>query len=82
MMSKLLRYQLKITTADNVIKAVNNLKSGAKNRQLNGIILDLRNNPGGLLNEAVNVSNVFVDQGSEVVSTKGKIKDWNKHIKP
>ncbi len=45
------------------------------------IILDLRNNPGGLLNEAVNVSNVFINQGSEVVSTKGKVTDWNKTYK-
>ncbi len=42
------------------------------------IILDLRGNPGGLLNEAVNVSNVFINQGAEVVSTKGKVTDWNK----
>jgi carboxyl-terminal processing protease len=45
------------------------------------IILDLRNNPGGLLNEAVNVSNVFIAQNSEVVSTKGKVTDWNKTYK-
>ncbi|WP_258105862.1 S41 family peptidase [Marinoscillum sp. MHG1-6] len=53
-----------------VRKAVVSLKDeGAKK-----IILDLRGNPGGLLNEAVNVSNVFVDKGLEVVTTKGKIK--------
>ncbi|MCG8309405.1 MAG: S41 family peptidase [Cytophagales bacterium] len=45
------------------------------------IILDLRDNPGGLLNEAVNVANVFINQGSEVVSTKGKVTDWNKTYK-
>ena len=45
------------------------------------IILDLRGNPGGLLNEAVNVSNIFIKQGSEVVSTKGKVTDWNKTYK-
>ena len=45
------------------------------------IILDLRDNPGGLLNEAVNVSNIFINQGSEVVSTKGKVTDWNKTYK-
>ena len=42
------------------------------------IILDLRDNPGGLLNEAVNVTNVFIARGQEVVSTKGKMSDWNK----
>jgi carboxyl-terminal processing protease len=46
--------------------------------KLKGIILDLRGNPGGLLNEAVNVVNVFVDKNIEVVSTKGKIEEWNK----
>ncbi len=45
------------------------------------IILDLRDNPGGLLNEAVNVSNIFINQGLEVVSTKGKVTDWNKTYK-
>jgi carboxyl-terminal processing protease len=42
------------------------------------VILDLRDNPGGLLNEAVNVTNVFIPRGQEVVSTKGKMTDWNK----
>jgi carboxyl-terminal processing protease len=42
-----------------------------------GMILDLRNNGGGLLHEAVNVTNIFVDKGSLVVSTKGKLEDKN-----
>jgi carboxyl-terminal processing protease len=42
------------------------------------IILDLRDNPGGLLHEAVNIVSIFVPKGSEVVSTKGKAADWNK----
>lgn len=42
------------------------------------IILDLRDNPGGLLDEAVKVANVFIEQGKEVVSTKGKMASWNK----
>ncbi len=37
------------------------------------IILDLRGNPGGLLNEAINVSNVFIPKGKEVVTTRGKL---------
>jgi carboxyl-terminal processing protease len=48
---------------------------------LRGLVLDIRGNPGGLLNEAVNVSNIFVDKGQEIVSTKGKIKDNNKTYK-
>jgi carboxyl-terminal processing protease len=43
-----------------------------------GIVFDLRGNPGGLLNEAINVANVFVDKNIQIVSTKGKIDDWNK----
>lgn len=42
------------------------------------LILDLRSNPGGLLNEAVNVVNLFVPKGEEVVSTRGKVKQWDK----
>jgi len=50
-------------------------------KNVKGIILDLRGNPGGLLNEAVNIVNVFVDKGQEVVSTRGKVKDWDKIYK-
>ncbi|HLT71436.1 MAG TPA: S41 family peptidase [Cyclobacteriaceae bacterium] len=57
-----------------VAAAVTTLKEqGAKK-----LILDLRDNPGGLLNEAVNIVSVFIPKGEEVVSTKGKVKDWNK----
>lgn len=42
------------------------------------IILDLRDNPGGLLYEAVNIVNIFIPKGLEVVATKGKVQDWNK----
>jgi carboxyl-terminal processing protease len=42
------------------------------------IILDLRENPGGLLHEAVNIVSIFVPKGMEVVSTKGKVEEWNK----
>jgi carboxyl-terminal processing protease len=50
-----------------------------KNQQeLKGIILDLRGNPGGLLNESVNISNIFVQRGEEIVSTRGKMKEWEK----
>lgn len=45
------------------------------------LIFDLRDNPGGLLNEAVNISNLFVDKGKDIVSTKGKVTDWNKVYK-
>ena len=42
------------------------------------IILDLRGNPGGLLNEAVNIVNIFVPKDQLVVTTKSKVKKYNK----
>jgi carboxyl-terminal processing protease len=52
-----------------------------KNTSLKNVILDVRGNPGGLLHEAVNIVNIFVPQGQEVVSTKGKVKEWEKIYK-
>ena len=46
---------------------------------LKGIVLDLRNNPGGLLNEAVAVSDAFLEEG-EIVSTRGRNADEGSHI--
>ena len=45
------------------------------------LILDLRENPGGLLHEAVNIVSLFIPKGMEVVSTKGKVDEWNKVYK-
>ncbi len=45
---------------------------------LKGIIIDLRGNGGGLLNEAVDIANIFVEKGQEIVSTKGKKADKNR----
>jgi len=56
--------------------ALDALKTG--NPDLKGVVFDLRGNPGGLLNEAVNV---FVNKGQEIVSTKGKVKEWDKSFK-
>ena len=52
-----------------------------KEGDLKGVILDLRSNPGGLLNESVNIVNLFVEKGQEVVSTRGKIESWDKIYK-
>lgn len=52
-----------------------------ENPALEGIVLDLRGNPGGLLREAINIVNVFVDKGIDIVSTKGKVKEWDKTYK-
>lgn len=48
------------------------------NPAMSSLIFDLRGNPGGLLNEAVNVANVFVARNEKIVFTKGKVKDWDK----
>ncbi|MDX2001507.1 MAG: S41 family peptidase [Chitinophagales bacterium] len=58
--------------------ALEELKS---QHDVKGVILDVRGNPGGLLNEAVNIVNVFVPKGQEVVFTKGKVKEWDKPFK-
>jgi len=47
------------------------------NNNLKGIIIDLRGNGGGLLQEAVKITNIFVDKGEVVVSTKGKLASKN-----
>lgn len=63
-------------TADaskNIRKALRELRN--ENPLLSGLILDLRNNGGGLLREAIGVSNIFVDKGIEVVSVKSKVKE-------
>ena len=60
-------------------QTIPNLKDGVKKvlqenngmRNVNGFILDLRNNPGGLLSEAVSVSDLFLNEG-EIVSTRGR----------
>jgi carboxyl-terminal processing protease len=52
-----------------------------KEKGVKKIILDVRNNPGGLLHEAVNIVSLFIDKGLEVVSTKGKLEEWNKSYK-
>jgi carboxyl-terminal processing protease len=49
-----------------------------KNPGIKNVILDVRGNPGGLLHEAINIVNVFIPIGQEVVSTKGKVSEWDK----
>lgn len=52
-------------------KELNKLKKEIGKDKLKGVILDLRNNPGGLLNQAIAVSDIFLNQG-EIVSTRGR----------
>ena len=59
--------------ANNVLSAFNTLKK----QGMKGLILDLRGNGGGLLNEAVDIVNIFVDKGETIVTTKGKLASRN-----
>ncbi len=57
------------------------LKKLEKGRKLKGLILDLRNDPGGLLTEAVGVGNVFVPAGKMIVSTRGRSQEDDEQFK-
>ena len=67
-------------SADDVREAFQGLLRQASDQHipLKGIILDLRNNPGGLLNVAVDVASLFVSNGSEVVSIRGRSPEMTK----
>ena len=49
-----------------------------KGKGMKKLILDVRENPGGLLNMAIDICNIFIPKDSEVVTTKGKVTEWNK----
>ena len=58
-------------TTDGLKKAFTDIAAKVSNDKLKGYILDLRNNPGGLLDQAISVSSAFVQRG-EIVSTRGR----------
>ena len=58
-------------------REVKNALVALKEQGAKGVVLDLRGNPGGLLMEAVNITNIFIPKGKPVVSTKGKIPENN-----
>ncbi len=60
---------------------VKNALLDLKNNNPSQIILDLRGNPGGLLTEAVEIVNLFVGPGNDVVSTRGKVKQFDETFK-
>lgn len=64
---------------DKAGKEVRDAFTDLKGQGMTALILDLRNNGGGLLQEAVKIMNIFVEQGNVIVYTKGKIEDQN-HI--
>ncbi len=57
------------TTAEEVRKSVEKLRE----KNVRGIVMDLRNNPGGLLSQAIAVSDLFLDSGNLIVFTKGRL---------
>ncbi|HSF32744.1 MAG TPA: S41 family peptidase [Candidatus Tectomicrobia bacterium] len=61
------------TTLHEMERALNRLAQ----QKMEGLILDLRNNPGGLLSQSVKVCNLFVDEGLIVVSTEGRLRNQN-----
>lgn len=61
--------------AENISKALQELKA---KHTVKNVIIDLRDNGGGLLQEAVSIVNLFVDRGKAVVSTRGKVPEFDK----
>jgi carboxyl-terminal processing protease len=49
-----------------------------KQQGMKSLILDIRNNPGGLLTQAIDICNLFLPKGTKIVETRGKIEEWNK----
>ncbi|MDD2634646.1 MAG: S41 family peptidase [Bacteroidales bacterium] len=66
------------TAASEVKEAFVELK---KENDIKSLVLDLRGNPGGLLVEAVKICNLFVNKGELIVSTRGKVAQWDKEYK-
>ncbi|MGB9744573.1 MAG: S41 family peptidase [Desulfurella sp.] len=64
---------------DHTASELNNALSKLEKKHIKGLILDLRNNPGGLLNEAAKVSNMFINKGV-IVSIKGRNPDNDQTI--
>ncbi|TCT20184.1 S41 family peptidase [Thiobaca trueperi] len=71
--------QFQSHTAEDMLKAIDELKK-ANDGNLKGLVLDLRNNPGGVLNGAVGVSDAFLTDGL-IVYTQGRIKDSRMQFK-
>jgi len=69
------------TFTQNCVQDVRDAFVALKNNNPQSLILDLRGNPGGLLTEAVEIVNLFVGPGNEVVSTKGKVKQFDEDFK-
>jgi len=64
------------TTYNELTEALNDLKQEG----MNELVLDLRGNPGGLLGQAVDVADIFIDDEKKIVYTKGRIKDFDEEL--
>jgi carboxyl-terminal processing protease len=62
-------------TYDDLVKALNKLE--ASNKPMKGLIFDLRDNPGGVLDQAIQISDLFLDKGI-IMSSKGRLKRHNR----
>jgi carboxyl-terminal processing protease len=71
--------QFQERTGEDVAKSINKLFEENK-KPLSGLVLDMRNNPGGLLNAAVAVSAAFIPEGELVVYTEGRARDSKMHL--
>ncbi len=60
---------------EGVIAELNKLKKEIGDKNLKGLVLDLRNDPGGLLDQAIKVSDLFLKKGEKIVSISGRNKD-------
>lgn len=69
--------QLSSYTDKAAIEVQNALRALREEKNLSGLVFDLRGNPGGLVDEAVKITGLFVPKGSMVVETKAKLQEWN-----
>ena len=69
------------TFTENGAQEVKNSVISLQEQGAKSLILDLRGNGGGIMEEAVRIVNIFVSKGQEVVSTKGKIKQWDRVLR-
>lgn len=66
--------QFQVHTGEEVVKALTKLHQDSPNKKLKGLVLDLRNNPGGVLQAAADVANAFISEGL-IVYTEGRLNN-------
>lgn len=64
-----------------VISKVKEIRDNIEDKKIRGLVLDLRNNPGGLLDQSIKISDLFLDKGKTIVSIKGRDKEQAKYYK-